>query len=414
MVRWDEFAALVALAAVPFMLSGSAAALAQFIGRQALRFFWPSNVQCGTLCWEDIPDGLVRPEGDKVDFVEHESGSCLVSTYGKVFENAWTDPKRMGKQVAKPADLETGTTYLRTDLKAIRALMLVTAAFGSRDPQCFTFEKVGKTMTAHCDLGSEEMTSLNGSSHTKDEARLLLEGYPPFYRASIQLPDGTHVRSPIRDRRDLDRGGWIVHCGLAISGRRFLDPTQFHAMSIVPSDAAADRLWKKTAMKKAVERFGRALDNIQIAMPQEQKLELASKLFADCVDGNVSFDSGTIPCVDDPHTHKRIFDRFDFLGPDGWPIKGDYVSALNADEWRMAMAIFTHKEPLTAEESALLQNSLLPVLQAAFVGLLRVVEYGHSSYCIFTGFDSGQPLPLMPELKGLKYVYLRSCEKDEA
>ena len=63
MIKWDEFAALVALVAVPVMLSPSAIPKMKAIYDSVYKMLYPAASQCEQLEWVDVPDGLsVRSE----------------------------------------------------------------------------------------------------------------------------------------------------------------------------------------------------------------------------------------------------------------------------------------------------------------------------------------------------------------
>ena len=278
-----------------------------------------------------------------------------------------------------------------------------------RDP-IISFERVGKTMTAHFrPRACKVLCSL-----TKSEVHLILEGYPPFYRSSVRLPDGTDIGNPIREPQDIERAGWIVHLGLAQFGDRphGLSPTANHNMELrsVGSDKQSYP-WQQTSMRNAVDRFGLALDNIEKALPGLSMVLEAKKTFANVKE--VLHTSSGLPDIMHPGYESSAPS---FLTPlrfhDSQP---GYREALRVDQWQIVMQAFTHREPLTADETALLEAHMKPVLQAAFIGLVRVLGYGESRVYFLNGSrrdQPGTPLPQMPELAGTKYVYLRSCYGD--
>ena len=111
---------------------------------------------------------------------------------------------------------------------------------------CFEFELVGRTMTARY--------SMRGQLHatrpfTKADLEALLTGYPPLYRETEWLSDGSAVRNPIRVEQDLEGAGWILHCGLSHLRRRsgMATPTAcLHAMHVETKETG--KFWTRTTM----------------------------------------------------------------------------------------------------------------------------------------------------------------------
>ena len=120
MVQWDETSAIIGVVSILFMVVSApyGPTLVAILKRQLLRLMWPSRVQCASLCWNDIPEGVTtqpnvgRQGGHTVhqedDDSEKPKYGCLASSYGNVFHNAWIDPTRLQKGVPRPADLATG------------------------------------------------------------------------------------------------------------------------------------------------------------------------------------------------------------------------------------------------------------------------------------------------------------------
>jgi len=79
-----------------------------------------------------------------------------------------------------------------------------------------------------------------------------------------------------------------------------------------------------------------------------------------------------------------------------------WTNPCTAQQWQTAFQLFDRMGPFTPEQIELVNARLPTVLQAAFVGLLRVIEYDK-------GFWEPQTLPAMPETRGHRYVYIRSC-----
>ena len=47
-------------------------------------------------------------------------------------------------------------------------------------------------------------------TRTKNELEKIITGYPPLFRDIVVLDHGPILHSPIRDHRDIPRGGWVI------------------------------------------------------------------------------------------------------------------------------------------------------------------------------------------------------------
>ena len=240
MVAWDMFAALVALAAVPLMLSSSATWFFKAIIFRLARLIWPPSARCERLEWQDIPNGVLRDDltGQPI-FIEHESGdNCLSSTIGLVFKHAWISAARRDQWVPKPKELDIRRKYVRVDIKTLQAYVLLVHVVGAEDyydEPTVHFQEVGKILTAH--LTASE-AALSPSSVSKQDLELFLQGYPPLYKTFIKLPDDSTVQGPIRSVADITRGGWIVAVGLIREHCLFA-----HNMKVVSSATSEGWIW---------------------------------------------------------------------------------------------------------------------------------------------------------------------------
>ena len=281
-MRWGEFAALVALAALPLMLAGGPVTLLKTLTRRLLRVLWPAKVISRSLYWDDIPEGPLMEDKDSI---KYNSGQCLESTLLKLLARDQKDNWRAKKRVLKPDDLELNTEYVRTDLIAMAAFALAchSGNISSFEASDFPFEleKVGRTMTAHCTLRLAFLGA--GAGITKDDMMHLLEDYPPFYRGSIELPSGTILRNPIRDEKDITRAGWTVFLGLCFhehgrDGTKYLKSSRLHTMAIFPQDAMYG-YWKSTTIIDSVERFGHNLQKIHKMFPNDDLVKRSIGLY---------------------------------------------------------------------------------------------------------------------------------------
>jgi hypothetical protein len=59
-IRWDIFAALVALASFPFMVNLTAIHLVRRFYLIFIRLIWSERAFCEVLTWGDVPSGLLH------------------------------------------------------------------------------------------------------------------------------------------------------------------------------------------------------------------------------------------------------------------------------------------------------------------------------------------------------------------
>lgn len=414
MVHWDIFAAVVAMAAVPLMLSPSAIWLLRTVMEpllhRLLALFWPASVRCERLQWEDIPDGQLCVHTPVTEWtslckVGHRPVDCLNSTIGSVFSRAWVSVQRREKWVKKPVGLDLRTSYVRTDVQTLKAyLMLVERDdllyFGlDVDQSPVHFKQVRNVLTAHLTTRS---TTYDAPCclMTKDDLDCLLHGCPPFYRKTFSLTDGGIARdssqtpelgpsltSPIKDPSDIPRAGWIVACGLSD-----FPPVGLHTMA--PSDKPSENcFWKDTVVRSSFRRFYRALENLKSAFPDD---EIAAK---------------------GPEVYQAFFVEENERGSNNqllwWSLGCEppvsfirYERKLTIEQWAVVMTCFNRWDPLTIDEIHALQGVRMQfVLVAAFQGILKVLDYGR--------WSKSNSLPSFPELRGHKYVYLTACRDDD-
>jgi hypothetical protein len=103
------------------------------------------------------------------------------------------------------------------------------------DMPVLKFKEIDGVMTAHLSAGCASLLNL-----TKEEVESILQGYPPFYTATIPLSDTAHVVSPISGPEDITRGGWII--GIGICYNRF--PLFTHNMDLLTT-AEEDLVWER-------------------------------------------------------------------------------------------------------------------------------------------------------------------------
>jgi len=405
-IRWDMFAALVALCVLPFMLSPSATWLIKSLCLRVGRKLWPACAECERLEWRDIPDDpLACPTS------HHYSENCLDSSVGTFFYNAWISANRRERpRVSKPSQLDFHKSYIRTDPTTLGAFALQALAYPldfdneeewwavrtENRPSPITFENVGGIMTAHlCHM------HLSTTPKSKKELKSLLKGYPPFYSEFIYLPNGEKIWSPIQSSNDIDRGGWIVAAGLNydLPPKKKSHIMLCHTLQHITIDINRENsyIWEYTTMRASITRVGDTLAQIQKALPHDPRpvcvLEIYNRIFKKMF---------ALRCVQPVHGLKeRECGALGFTG-------GGWADLLTAEQWRRAMAIFNHVEPLAPDEKDLLDTHMTPIFHAVLVGLLEVAFYGSDrSPSRAVGV---RKLPQFPEIFNHRHIYLKNCE----
>ena len=228
MIKWDEIAALVALVAVPVMLSPSAIETIKAIYTFVYKMFYPAVSQCEQLEWVDVPDGLLVHSEEVMQTTGIQTQGCLDSTLGSTFQQAWVSAPRRNKKIKKPKALSLKTRYVRVDTKLLKAFLLVNGCGEDtiKFDDTIKFREVDGILTAHL-RNRPRYTQIN--TRTKREIELILEGYPPQYVETVRIlvGDGTNnfqiqpashrwlcIPSPVQERADINRGGWIIAAAL--------------------------------------------------------------------------------------------------------------------------------------------------------------------------------------------------------
>jgi hypothetical protein len=280
-MRWDIFAAVVALAGIPFTLSSAALWLLRIVTQRLMRMIFPGGSTCDRLQWSDIPSGPLHAYLNKEALQEsdyygccgpyeetltHDEEQCFASTIGKVFQNAWISAQRRDQRVFKPYQLDPRKTYIRTDAKTLRAYALMPhedccSQYGGKP--VISFKDMIGDLTAHLSASRAQLPDV-----TKEEVEAVLDGYSPFYLEKIYISENSYVTTTILRFEDITRSGWIVAVGLDYYNSA---PLWTHNMgsSKIKDNSVSQRQtrstsisWKITTIASAVKRFGHALGNV--------------------------------------------------------------------------------------------------------------------------------------------------------
>src|ERR1700726_1291212 len=127
MVRWDVFAAIVALVGIPLMLNPSTIWVLKALVFFLARFLLQDGAYCERLEWRDIPAGLLHEcdrncttSCDNLSFRHYEQEihtdkDCFGCPIAKAFHRCWISSARREQRVRKPIQLDLKRKYIRTD-----------------------------------------------------------------------------------------------------------------------------------------------------------------------------------------------------------------------------------------------------------------------------------------------------------
>jgi hypothetical protein len=290
---------------------------------------------------------------------------------------------------------------VRIDEKVLRAYVLLSTESrpgNYNDVNLVQFKEIEGVLTAHLTAREAQL-----HSRTKHEIDMILQGYPPFHLANIDISDTVKVKSPLFSHDDVTRAGWIVAIGL---DSHETPPLKTHNMGtrcdlpngwIFTGRSVDDtRTWRSTTMVNSIKRFGEVLHNIQTSFPHDERIGCAIEIFTDLTTGKYDI-SVTTP--------QWLLYRYSGLGRDYYQAR-NYRLELESDQWELAMCALNRLEPLADEGQILFQTFMVPILQAAIVGLLHVFLYEHYR----THPRHASKLPTFPDIQGHKHIYLTSCE----
>jgi hypothetical protein len=167
----------------------------------------------------------------------HDSGpKCWEQAFSVVFSRAWVDNDRKKRRVTKPDMLPLSEAFMRVDFRVLMAFLISTigcneslgslvwgfSTYSEKDE--FVFDAGGAErvemkvrddyLIAH--LFAERCRPWTPSGEkdirawTKAEIENLLNGYPPYYSATIMLQNRETVAFPIYSMEDIQKGGWIL------------------------------------------------------------------------------------------------------------------------------------------------------------------------------------------------------------
>lgn len=307
--------------------------------------------------------------------------SCWKTTLAWVFSSASISSSRRTRNTRKPDELAFNKHFLCTDVDTILAFILCTVG----EQRCLSWDseslRFGDTIVTLREHRGVLVAHLRGNINskcvdlTKHEIQMMLLGYPPYYRENVTVSHGPCLPHPIRDARDIKRAGWIIAAGLSA-----IPPLALYIRP--PTDNHT--LYTGAPFKDALIRVRDVLQDVILKkFPNDQSVLN--------VIGAIEYmvANGTASGVENH----------------GGGVHGGALNQLNGEQCYFAMKIFNDFEPLTADQEIRLRPVLAPVLNAAFLGALRVIEYVK---------DTGMQLILPPLFLEHRHkpVYLMGCEVD--
>lgn len=239
MTRWDEIAALLALSLAIFSILPNLPFIKGLL-ISLLRQCHAPGTGCAELLWEDIPDGVLHecPQPTPWLVCKHKilhecKPKCWEHLFSIVFSRAWREKTRQERRVSKPNNLSLTDAFIRIDFTVLMAFIISTVGCNESlrslvwgfstyaDKDEFVFDAGGaerieiKALHEHliAHLFAERCRPWTPSSEnevrswTKLEIENLLNGYPPYYSATITLQSRETVAFPIHSVEDVIKGG---------------------------------------------------------------------------------------------------------------------------------------------------------------------------------------------------------------
>jgi hypothetical protein len=410
MARWDLAAVVVAIIAIPAAMSPVALRFISKLFRALVAKMWPACGQCERLEWVDIPDGTLHQCSIPVQNCQHLGVLGRKRSWDISIGAIFTRIKR-GNFVRKPAQLDLSTTYVRTDTKTLKALLVLTNArrLGRGENIKVTFKQVGVIMTAYLDLPLQPPNYDKGSyyrmSVTKKEMDCLFEGYPPWYQEPLLLANGNSIPYPVEDLDDAQRGGWIAAVGLS--------PTLPQPYQLIASEAKGSS-WRRKhiTLRKAFNRVLRGLEKIANVFPDEELVAAARRIIENTSQGLLEHHDTTSALLypflfGNPNPFDKVY------GGHGWVqmTNLDFARTLTDEQCKLAIQVFNHYNDLSDLETEQLKPIWRTVLRVILVGSYRVMDY--FSECDGGRYFENTMALEAPELGQNRTVYLRDRQEED-
>ncbi|KAG4430997.1 hypothetical protein IFR05_013525 [Cadophora sp. M221] len=358
----------------------------------------PNDALCPSLRWSDVPAGRVHTCLNRCcqhPHIHTPAKKCWTISLGDTFNNGWKNVTLVQKPRALASDFDNN--FLRIDLRTFIAFLLCAAPerscpswrvylleIGALSADIREYEGV---LIAHVHGGLQQ----HALARTKNELEMVMNGYPPFFRDSVRLDHGPVLSFPIRDHRDIPRGGWIIMVGMMNLQRD--KPLSLYTVPMHNNsgpdgfiDGAHDNRTCGRPFRRAVSRVEEVIQLIEKSFPGDENIKMVLAALQYML--RTGTGSGVERHLPGRSPRGVINTRFD------------------ADTCRYVMQLFNDLTPLEASDVQRLRPILASVLQVAFSGAYEVIQYLK---------DTGMRLDL-PKLLQISWdrpVYLKDCHKEE-
>ena len=376
---WSMAAVIVAILCIPLMMSPEASRRFGDILNRLRRLVQPSSGLCERLLWDDIPEGFLHT-GTNDDRFSVKAADPISNIVATIFDRAWNSPSRRGKLARKPEGLSLSQSYLQTDRKTVLALV------GMTSKPLFDFEEKKGVLLAKLNVAEllSPVVKDQCGSITKSEMNNYIQGYPPFHRATLQLPQGSSISYPIHDIEDIARAGWVIAVGL--------DPHSNARMRIYFS---TDRTFpSKLYQLQALTRVERTLLDLFLPRFPEEKWNIrCAAAAADALSWTASSEYCTYLHEMDLHEKDK-----------GVSLKYWTYGTITDEQSIVAIRVFNNFHPLEAADVDCLRPILRSLLILTVEACLRISRFYHRKSIAFE-----EP----PMLRNHRYIYLRDDSSDD-
>jgi hypothetical protein len=308
---------------------------------------------------------------------------------------------KRGTFVRKPKLLNWRASYICTDSTTLKTLMLLLNQ-GHQRRITLSCHPVGRHLTARIEVNSVRGVDI-AIVVSKSELSHILQGYPPWYRTTLYLANGTKAPHPITTFADISRGGWIAAIGLSRTR-----PLRSHCMVAEPLDGWSN--YKKLVhVASAFDRILYRLDSLLTTFTENVVWIREALRLVTYLHDKTPITSGRGGGRISSHTYS-VFQSSSFretFGPQWFSGKelGEsrkFVEGLSQEQCLMIMEVFAQYGMLTNEAVEGLRGCLLAALRAVLVGCWEVHVYTATSGKVV--WES--------ELEVEKIVWLRVGDRD--
>jgi hypothetical protein len=385
---------LVAILVIPIFMTERGS---RFLKKLRDRFYRINTDagHCKKLLWSDIHALHKCAAPPSCQHPAHTAGSvCWEDTLGRVFGFDGTSLPR----VPKPWELDATKSFLRTDVHTIIAFVL--CSVGPRVRQCnvnetqLQFDEVdvrlddrNGVLVAHI----SSTTQPTPHNLTKDAVMRITSGYPPFYREQIDLGSVGTVPFPIKDERDIKRGGWVIAVGLMAESRPGSGVLQEAPLGLfIDEDGSEHAFPNYRPFEKGIRRVHDVINTLFVAaFSDEPNLNSTITL----LDHVTRRSQRSITSLDLSEL-ARLSSKLKEGG-----------ETMSKEQCETVMDVFNSSSPLDSDKVEALRPILLVVLGVALEGVRRVILYSWDA----------KRLILPQSLRDRnRAVYLRGCENADS